>query len=186
MAGLSEANGIGDAPRPRPSTRETDPGAVVGGSSRGEEAQESTGAAVSPWPGSRSKRERTPEGSKASKRACRLLTGEIGEVGTGGQTGRAHVRQRGRPSDRGKPSSRLLRLDPRTRVARQRAVADGESERETLHLDRAGGGRIRIRKGATRGPRERVRLLGKGRLLRAAPVGRERHGTRPRSVGAPR
>ena len=38
----------------------------------------------------------------------------------------------------------------------------------------------------SKGLREQVRLLGKGKLCRAAPKGRERHVTRPRSVGAPR
>jgi len=46
-----------------------------GASSEGEEAQESNGSAVPPWPGLRDRnRERTPGGSKASKRACRSLT----------------------------------------------------------------------------------------------------------------
>jgi len=46
-----------------------------GASSGGGEAQESTDSAVPPWPGLRNRnRERTPEGSKASKRACRSLT----------------------------------------------------------------------------------------------------------------
>jgi hypothetical protein len=46
-----------------------------GASSEGGEAQESTDSAVPPWPGLRNRnRERTPEGSKASKRACRSLT----------------------------------------------------------------------------------------------------------------
>jgi hypothetical protein len=46
-----------------------------GASSEGEEAQESNGSAIPPWPGLRDRnRERTPGGSKASKRACRSLT----------------------------------------------------------------------------------------------------------------
>jgi len=42
-------------------------------SSRGCKAQESTDPAAVPWPGRTLPRERTLEGSKASKRACRLL-----------------------------------------------------------------------------------------------------------------
>jgi len=60
---------------------------LEGASSRGEKAQESTGAAGFTLAGVGSLSERTPEGSKASKRACRLLTGEPGVVEAGGHTG---------------------------------------------------------------------------------------------------
>jgi len=66
--------------------------------------------ATSAWPGEEVVAERASEGSKASKRACRPLTGEP-SVGGKGTVRAARFRAcRGdRPSDRGKPSSRLMR-----------------------------------------------------------------------------
>jgi hypothetical protein len=60
---------------------------LVGGNSRGEKAQESTGAAGFTPARVGSLSERTPGGSKASKRACRPLTGEPGVVEAGGLRG---------------------------------------------------------------------------------------------------
>jgi len=62
---------------------------------------------------------------------------------------------------------------------------DGESDRQHSRLAaQAAVGCELARKQP--GPREWVRLFGMGKLWRAAPRGRERHETRPRSVGAPR
>jgi hypothetical protein len=56
--------------RPSTSARRPNPRAA-GADSRGEKAQESTDPLIAPRPGLRSPGERTLEGSKASKRACR-------------------------------------------------------------------------------------------------------------------
>jgi len=61
---------------------------------------------TSAWPGVEVVAERTPGGSKASKRACRLLTGEPSVGGKeGGTCGAPCVRRGDRSSDRGNPSS---------------------------------------------------------------------------------
>jgi hypothetical protein len=147
-------------------------------------AQESTDAAASPWPGHGVAGERTPGGSKASKRACWLLTGEPG------LNGNADL-----------PATRECEPWIRSAVAGNRRHGSCVS----VHLrvgsrQRAGATRKAIVKDPCRprwrqsdanphgsnGPRERVRLPGKGKLCRAAPKRRERHVTRPRSVGTPR
>jgi len=81
----------GIAPVPRVSARETGPGSVRGHTLEGTKAQESTGVSTSPWPGQGVTNERTPGGSKASKRACRPLTGEPGWIGMGGRIGHTPV-----------------------------------------------------------------------------------------------
>jgi len=126
--------------------------------------------AASAWPGYEVESERTPGGSKASKRACRPLTGEP-SVG-GERTVRAthlRVRRGDRTSDREerRPGS-CVPGPPSGGRERQRAGAKRESGRE----DPAGAAPAtvgeRTRKEAS-GPRERVRLPGKGKLWRGAP-----------------
>jgi hypothetical protein len=64
------------SPAPRGSTRYTEPEVRLEQALEGKQAQESTDPTTSPWPGRGSPRERTHEGSKASKWACRPFTGE--------------------------------------------------------------------------------------------------------------
>jgi hypothetical protein len=73
--------------------------------SRGRKSQESTGRPTAPWPGSRSERERTPGGSKASKRACRLPSPASPAVPRRDAEWDAQA-PRPTPSDSGEPSSR--------------------------------------------------------------------------------
>jgi len=83
--------------------------------------------ATSPWPGHGVDGERTPGGSKASKWACRLLTGEPGVKENAGLEATRECETGDQLSSRGKPSSRLMRL-VRLRVGyRQRAGATGKA-----------------------------------------------------------
>jgi len=141
----------------------------AGASSRREEAHESTDPATSPWPGhgvvarTGSRGEQGFEaGVPASNRRARPGT-------AGGPRGCAQAHQTGWPSDRGEPSSRLLRracLRKRVRPAKSWRV--GESDREKLVQSRAGGGRTRTRKEAT------ARESGYGSPGRESSEGRSR------------
>jgi len=155
-----------------------------GASSEGEEAQESNDSAIPPWPGLRDRnRERTPGGSKASKRACRSLTRRA-QCRQDGRFEQACLRacRGGRSNDRGKTLSRLMR--PRSssgRVARAKSWRSGESDRETP------GGSASAVIGNELARKQVARESGYGSSGRESSEGtfqgRERHETRPRSTG---
>jgi len=94
------------------------------------------------------------------------------------------VRTRGQPSDRGKPSSRLMRPCPPPGGLGQRAGAAGKAVVKDSLTPRWRWSDANPQ--GSNGLREQERLPGRRKLCRAAPEGRERHVTRPRSVGAPR
>jgi len=105
MAGFLEAGEVGDrTPIPfvfvRNRTRNR-----AGASFRGEMPRRAPAWRPRPGQGTEVANERTPGGSKASKRACRLLTGEPDGKGKGGSCGHTRVCSWGQPSERGKPSS---------------------------------------------------------------------------------
>jgi len=126
--------------------------------------------AASAWPGDGVVAERTPGGSKASKRACRPLTGEP-SVGGEGTVRATHLRVRrgDRTSDREerRPGSCVPGL-PSGGLERQRAGAKRESGRESS-AGTAPAAVGRTNPQGSNGPRERVRLPGKGKLWRGAP-----------------
>lgn len=88
--------------------------------------------AASPWPGHGVADERTPGGSKASKRACRLLTGEPGVKENAGLEATRECETGGPLSSREKPSSRLMRLGPPPGGLQAKSWRGGESDREEL------------------------------------------------------
>jgi hypothetical protein len=153
---------------------------------RAREAQESTDRAIVPWPGWRSLKERTLEGSKASKRACRPpypaspADSRRGCCKTSPATGDAQC-----PSDSREPSSRPSSPASPHGSAAARGRRAGERGRENLEPCRAVGW-------VEREPawKQEARESGYGSSRRESSEGRlqgrERHETRPRSVGAPR
>jgi len=150
---------------------------AAGACSRGEEAQESTGPTTSPWPGRGSPRERTPEGSKASKWACRPLTGEP-DVFEQGSSRQRVLLQRKR-----EPSSRPMRPASLRASRGKGSTRRGKPRKSSRHVA-PGGGRTRTHKEAQ--ARESGYGSSRGESSEGRLQGRERHGTRPRSVGAPR
>jgi len=103
-----------------------------------------------PGQGQGSSSERTPGGSKASKRACRPFTGEPGVVRTDGQTGRAHGRaHEAGLAVTGQPSSRLMRLGSPPGEPPGKELARRGKWPSTFVPHRAGGGRMRTRREAT-------------------------------------
>jgi len=83
---------VGVRPRSREPSRETGPGIVLEQAFEGKKPRRAPTLLTSPpWPGYEVFGERTPGGSKASKRACRPLTGEPGVKETGGCRGHARV-----------------------------------------------------------------------------------------------
>jgi hypothetical protein len=110
-------------------------------------AQESTDAATSPWPGHGVASERTPGGSNASKRACRLLTGELGVKGKGGFLAT-------RECDPGASLATAGNLrhgscvSVHLRVGRGKELARGGKRSRITRSLRAGGSRRRTRKEA--------------------------------------
>jgi len=153
----------------RGSTRETEPRTVVERALEGRRIPGEHRRAAPAWPGEGVVAERTPGGSKASKRACRPLTGEP-SVGGRGTVRAARLTRRGdRPSDREerRPGS-ASRVCLRAGSSGQRAGARQRNRSWRSRRRCAGGSRKRTRKEA-RGPRERVRLPGKGKLWRDVP-----------------
>jgi hypothetical protein len=143
-------------PAPRTSSARYRARGPAGACSRGEEAQESTDPTTSPWPGRGSPRERTPEGSKASKWACRPLTGEPDELEQGSSRQRVLLqRSRGTvvPAHAsGKPSG-----EPWQRVGSAGKAPEKLTSRRAWRRSNANPQ-------GSRGPRERVRLLEWGKL----------------------
>jgi len=92
---------------PRVSTRETEPGTVVEKALKGQNPRRAPTGDLTLARGGVAA-ERTPGGSKASKRACRPSTGEPRVLGRGRHVRRAHARRGDRTSDRREPSSRLM------------------------------------------------------------------------------
>jgi len=139
--------------------------------------------AVSAWPGIEAVAERTPGGSKASKRACRPLTGEPSVCGMGRHVRHAHRAGRGdRTSDRREPSSRLMRPGSTSGwVLGQTGRRERRKRPRSSRRLCAGGSRTRTRK------EESARESGHGSPGRESSAGkfqgRERHERRPRSVG---
>jgi len=141
-----------------------------GEDSEGKEPQESTDGRPQPGQVNEVVAERTPGGSKASKWACRPFTGEpsVGGMWTVRAT-RLRVRRGDRTSDRKerRPGSCVPGL-PSGGLERQRAGAIRESGRESPAGTAPATVGERTHKEAS-GPRERVRLPGKGKLWRGAP-----------------
>jgi len=167
---------------PRATSRETGPRTVV------ERALEGENPRRAPTGGPGLARfgvvaERTPGGSKASKRACRPLTGEPSVRGKGFGTCDALARRGDRTSDRAEPSSRLM--SPRSTsgwVRGRRAGANnGESDREDL----AGTAPAAVEREPARKKTARESGYGSpGRESSGGKLqGRERHERRPRRVG---
>jgi len=157
-----------------------------GESSRGEEAQESTDPAISPWPGQEVVAERTPGGSKASKRACRPFTGEPSVDGTGRSPSHAHACRGGRPSDRGE-----LHVPAHASRVRLRASSPGKGLARAVKAVAKLPATLRRRRSESEPARKHeARESEHGSPGRESSVGkfqgRERHGRRPRSVGASR
>jgi len=156
-------DGRGEGPaRARSFTRMPSP-RNAGASSRGEEkAQESTDQTNVPWPGWRSSRERTLEGSKASKWACRPPSPASPTVPRSDLPGRACV-SRTTSSGSGEPSSQPPSPVSPLGEPRPEVGATGKGAANPVDTVAPLGGRTRTHKEAG-GPRERVRLLEKGKL----------------------
>jgi hypothetical protein len=157
------------------------PGAMPEHTLEGKESQESNDP-VSRTP-ARVKEigERTLGGSKASKRACRRFTGELGS----GERPIAvdvlrHARRRGLAA-RETVVLAHASVNPQGST-RQRVGAAAKAGRRA-HPDRVGGRRTRTRKGA-REARESGHGSSRGERSEGKLQERERHGTRPRSPGA--
>lgn len=138
----------GFAPAPSAPLRDTGTRGLAGARFQGEEAQESTDPTTSPWPGRGSPRERTPEESKASKRACRPFTGEPGDHESVEAAVDALRRARRPPP----AAARNRRPGPPVRRAFGRAAAKGRRNGESTAQARdrrAGDSRTRTRKEAT-------------------------------------
>jgi len=157
---------------------------LAGGDFRGEETQESTDPTTSPWPGQGSPRERTPGGSKASKWACRPFSGEPDDPERGeAAVGALRRVRRTSPGGAGNPDpGSCVRQDLRV-WSWQRVGAGGKAPTK-LEESRAGGGRTRTHTEAQ--ARESGYGSPRGESSEGHLQGRERHGTRPRSVGASR
>jgi len=96
---------MGREPCPATCVHATPNPRVFGASFRGAKAQESTGRSTN-HPGQGAvERERTPEGSKASKRACRLPSGEPGAYEKDGVVDAPPGAHLAPPSDHEEPSS---------------------------------------------------------------------------------
>jgi len=167
---------------PRVSTRETEPGTVVEKTLKGENPRRAPTGGLSLAKGGVAA-ERTPGGSKASKRACRPSTGEPNVLGkrTGtcdalGASRRPAVATAGNP----RPGSCVpVRL--RAGLVGKELGACGESDREFL-------GNIALATVEREPARKQVaRESGYGSPGRESSggklQGRERHERRPRSVG---
>jgi len=168
---------------PRTSSRVTEPRTVVERALKGERTPGEHRRAASAWPGVEVVAERTPGGSKASKRACRPFTGEP-SVGGKWTARAAHLRVgRGdRTSDRKerRPGSCVPCL-PSGGCEWQRAGAKRRKRPRRSRRHCAGDSRRRTRKEATAcesGYGSPGRESSGGALQ-----GRERHERRPRSVG---
>jgi hypothetical protein len=187
---MGQTAALPDHAEPRPSLDRVDARDRTqdraGAGFRGEPAQESTGPSSSPWPGRRSKANGLPRGarlrSERDGRVNRRVTTREG-IRTDGR--RAHARRWSGLSCRREPASRLRSRSPGPRpdgwATSWRA---GESGRETPEcvapaaVDHEPQGSKRPARAGT-APRE-------GKALQGVSQGRERHGTRPRSVGASR
>jgi len=112
-------------PAPRESTRDTGPEVWLEQTLEGKEAQESTDPTISPWPGRGSPRERTHEGSKASKWACRPFTGEPDGLRAGmAAVGVLRRARRTNPGGAGNPVSQPMR-PASLRASRGKGLAPG-------------------------------------------------------------
>jgi len=141
-----------------------------GGSSGGSRTPGEHRRAASAWPGDGVVAERTPGGSKASKWACRPFTGEP-SVGGKWTARAAHLRcveATGLASARNVRHGSCVPGPPSGGRERQRAGADRESDRESPAGTAPAAVGERTHTEAS-GPRERVRLPGKGKLWRGAP-----------------
>jgi hypothetical protein len=164
VAGRLDLQGLmqlGLVPSSHGFVRSAVPGAVPEQALEGKESQESNDP-ITPTPArEREIGERTLGGSKASKRACRRLTGGLGS----GERPIAvdvlrHARRRGLA--RRETVVLAHASGPSSDEPWQRVGAAAKAGRRA-HPDRAGGRRARTRREA-RGPRERVRLLERGKL----------------------
>jgi len=149
VAGLPATHAFRARPGPWAPLRETGPGVVPEQALGGMKPRRAPTRRPRPGQGTGSPRERAPGGSKASKRACRPLTGE---PGLNELVDREGARKRIKPvglATAGNRRSRLLRRAIRlVRTRPAKSWRDGESDREKLVQSRAGGGRARTRKEA--------------------------------------
>lgn len=175
MAGFPEVRGIGARLRYCGSTRETGPGTIlVEQTLEGKKPRRAPTRRSCPGQGTGSSRERTPGGSKASKRACRPLTGEPDEEGTIGL--RRHTQGCVQAVDLAvarKPSSRLMRLGSPPGGPQAKSWRGGESDRENPGLvapaavEREPARKKRPARAGT-APREGKALKGNSKGTRAA------------------
>jgi len=136
----------------------------------GTKAQESTDRLTAPWPGRRSKSE------NGLSRRAKLRSGRAGRRvrrarpirDETSQTTAAtrHVR---RPSDSGEPSSRPCSPASLRASCGERSAQRGKEPRTPRTVPRRWA--VDANPQGRKGPRERVRLLGKGKLCRATPEG---------------
>jgi hypothetical protein len=172
------------SPAPRGSTRDTGPGVWLEQALEGKKPRRAPTRRPHPGQGLGSPRERTPEGSKASKWACRPFTGEPDGLRAGRGCGRrASARTTDLSRRCGEPCVPAHASGEPSGPPRQRVGARGKAPLK-LGGRRAGGGRTRTHKEAT--ARESGCGSSRGESSVGHLQGRERHGTRPRSFGASR
>jgi hypothetical protein len=143
-AGRPETCAAGVSSPARAPARETGPGVVDGESSGGRQPQESTGREAFVCQGE-GRAERTPGGSKASKRACRSETASPAFTGSGRHvrrtfgcveaTGLATARNR-RPGSRAGAAGKAIVKHPGT----PRRTTDGERTRTEARTRESGHG----------------------------------------------
>jgi len=167
---------------PRVSTRVTEPRTVVEKALEGQEPQESTDGRPRPGQVTRMSRNGLPGGAKLrSGRAGRLPASPV-SVGSGRYVRHTSVCRGDRTNDRRKPRpGSCVPGPPPGGRERQRVGANGESSREDPAGSAPAAVGERTRKEAT--ARESGCGSPGGESSGGALQGRERHGTRPRSIG---